>query len=454
VEFVDEFEEIPGTDLMTDFIPDSEPALLATTNVEHVDVVEQDGHTLVISFSISNREIVQPEIIYAVNLIQDDEEGNPITIVDQEVYYDDPIYIGENTTVDRGVVYTAPDYIFGTYRVEIEVRNTEGFPLGAASPNDTISFEDRAVPHVFFTDVMCHLSVLGEDEGVVYTLYEGVDVSPDETLQITCDTESNFNEEVTLIPVFETHHRTMFGIMVGEWRGEGVLFKTGEQTTFTLDVPLVEDPQAYDAMLSFENAEGVRVSPGVAAHYVLRGESATIQQLALNKTSYEKGDVAVLRFYWTGSTDEFAVRQSQENQISKPMLRVAVSDGEGNVCSDNVLHELDEEEQAGQEMIEITILSDICDDPVVAAEIINVEEKVVTQAVRSFVSEMQEDEVFQEEAAPSASYVLYAAVAGCTCFFDYRCGVFNGSTKKGCCWAILCCGCDFGCVHVCGSRIS
>jgi hypothetical protein len=127
------------------------------------------------------------------------------------------------------------------------------------------------------------------------------------------------------------------------------------------------------------------------SHYVIRGESATIQNLALDKDEYFKGDTAIARMYWTGSVDEFAVRESQDNEISKPVLRLLIADYQGSVCADRVLHQLDQESQGGLEEVEFEIWSETCIDPYVSAQIVNEEDVVVTRQTYTFANDEEED---------------------------------------------------------------
>lgn len=69
-----------------------------------------------------------------------------------------------------------------------------------------------------------------------------------------------------------------------------VSLQPGEMKDISFVIPKPEKPQAYDVRVSLHDTTTNRpVSGNVVAHYVLRGASATIQNVSLSKASYAKG---------------------------------------------------------------------------------------------------------------------------------------------------------------------
>jgi len=127
--------------------------------------------------------------------------------------------------------------------------------------------------------------------------------------------------------------------------------------TATLDVPLVlpEEPQAYDTVVTLRNDNGETVSNEIIPHYVIRGASATIQNVTPDKESYEKGEMASVEVFFSPAADNFPDALGTSTELSNVTLTIQLTDDEGRVCADEQTVSVDPfEDQTGTYEFEVT----------------------------------------------------------------------------------------------------
>ena len=126
---------------------------------------------------------------------------------------------------------------------------------------------------------------------------QGVDIKPSEDLFIHCPLINHFNKDENVLPKFITRLRSPFGqiVEVKDTSSSEITLKKGEKKEIKLLVPGPAAPQAYEAVLAFREGNKV-VSNSASFHYVIVGESATIQNVRLDKPSYKKGEKAKIFF--------------------------------------------------------------------------------------------------------------------------------------------------------------
>lgn len=135
------------------------------------------------------------------------------------------------------------------------------------------------------------------------------------------------------------------------------------ENTITTPVALGYTPQAYDTTLTLVNEVGTAVSQSLPIHYVIRGESATIQNIVLDKDTYKKGDTAKVTVTWSGRADAFpGARYGNEASAGSLGYRLALTNAGGETCADEHTAELSSDKV--QFMAEIPVTSS-CMDPVV-----------------------------------------------------------------------------------------
>ena len=361
--------------------PDQNAITVATVNVQDISLVKQDNNNLTIGFNISNREGVQPKIIYAVDLLQKDEKGN-ISLIDQKIYDNDILSLGTKDSVHKEVTYTAPAYLRGGYFVMVEARNPDGLVFGTVKVKNVITL-DGTGEGLVVDSAGCVLTVDGETNSKRYILSQGVDISKDETLTAHCKISSTFKEEQTIVPSFQTRYRSAFGKIVDTKSQEPITIKSGQSIDFTAKLPKMTDPQAYDAILTFKSGMGdpPASSLPVTFHYVLRGQSATIQNLTLDKDYYRAGDIAKAVFFWSGSADSFPGSRLGTAEGEKAIAATfSIIDGEKKACIEPLTKNLNVESTGGVEKIDIPMTSD-CVNPSITVAIKDIDNKVLAENV-------------------------------------------------------------------------
>ncbi|MFA6494349.1 MAG: discoidin domain-containing protein, partial [Candidatus Paceibacterota bacterium] len=305
---------------------------IATVNVQDIRLVSQNGNAFVIAFGLSNRVGIQPKVIYAVDLLQKQPDGT-LSLADRKIYVDDVLSLGENDFLKKEITYVAPVYLKGSFIIRVEARNSDALNFGSVDIKTPVTLNGTG-EYIAIDSSKCFLSVEGEASSKKYTLIQGVDISDTETLVAHCPIKNTFKTEQTIIPVFRTYHRSSFGKSVGMEKQAPLTLNSGEKADFSVNIPKAPEPQAYDAVLTFVNEKGATLSGPVAFHYVIRGQSATIQNLTLDKDYYVAGDSAKITFFWSGSADGFAGSRgrniSDEEGLSAIFL---LSDGEARPCT-------------------------------------------------------------------------------------------------------------------------
>lgn len=307
--------------------------LVASVNLYRAAIVSQNGSIFTLSFDLSNGTGIQPGVKYAVQLFKQQEDGSA-TFVDQKVY-PETILLGENETIHKTIEYTAPEFLKGTYQLSIVSENKNGLPLALGGLGDVVLKGTGA--YIEIMEDSCAVHVSGEPDDVTYYLLQGVDVAPEESLVLTCNATNHFNKTLTVEPAFEIHHRTALGDGVDTDASNisEISFKPKETKKISLTIPKPTLPQAYDAIMMIKENDTV-VSNSVLTHFVVRGASATIQNIVFDKNNYLQGDVAHISFVWTPSADIFSdSRAVAGTDISGGVIaEVMIVDGNGDLCAD------------------------------------------------------------------------------------------------------------------------
>lgn len=326
-----------------------ETILLASVNIEGTQIVSQKDNVFNISFSLTNGEGLQTGVKYGVRLVKETDKGQ--FIMDEEIY-DESLTLNPNSIIKKDIVYTAPTSVGGEYTLVLISNNKNGFPFGIADIGKVklIATTDG----IELLPETCSLKVVGED--AIYTLTQGVDIKSAEDLSLTCTAINSSKKDTTATQKFETRYRSSYGDIVDQTGGDTtpVVFKAGEKKTFSLIIPKASVPQAYNLRLTLGQ------SNPISLHYVLRGNSATIQSVSLDKDYYMKGDTALVSFVYSHSADSFQGSRFGSSLPQALSGKVSVVDGKDNACSENLTENLNNDSIKAD--VSVQILSD-CIDP-------------------------------------------------------------------------------------------
>lgn len=343
----------------------------ATVNIYNATSTKINNKTYSISFVFTNREGIQPNIRYGVQLIRR-YNNKPIDMY----LVNEAITLGENDQKEITMEYTVPDYVSdGVYRMLIVAQNQNGLLL-ATSPT---SFPEKyiTIENSSGLDVdKCYLHVEGEPADKTYAFGEGVTIKAgEEKLTASCEITNNTlkGDDVRLQLI--THKRDQLGdIMANEVLPDPITIKGKSTQRISFPVPTLSTPQAYDIDTFLINSKGEKVSYSVFLHYVISGVSATIQNVLLDKNTYENGEVANLRVLWTASADTFSFSRLPGSDTSYS-IKADIKDVNGQVCG-SIDKKVATPEVLGENLLKIDIHRS-CPSAIAEVSILDGEGKVL-----------------------------------------------------------------------------
>lgn len=347
--------EIPeGSELM-------EMIQIATVNIYDAASTKINNKTYKISFLLTNREGIQPNVRYGIKLVRR-YSSDPVDLhlVNQE------ITLGENDQKEITLEYSIPDYISdGVYRMLIVAQNQNGLLL-ASSPT---SFPEKfiVIENSAGLDLEnCYLQVEGEGSDITYTIRQGVTINAgEETLIANCDIVNSSSKSGDVRLQLITHKRDQLGdILSNEILEETISLKGKSTQSVSFTLPVITTPQAYDVDAFLINEKGEKVSYSKYLHYVVAGDSATIQNVLLDKTDYLNNDKALLQLLWTGPADTFTYSRIP-GEMRTYIADAEIKNQEGEHCG-HISKTLTNPEVLGDEILTIDIIRDC---PAAVAEV-------------------------------------------------------------------------------------
>lgn len=368
---------------------------VATVNIDALDVSSRDDRTFDVSATFSNQEGAQPQIGYFVRLIKTNEDGSQEVV--HTYTYQDLFNIGEFSQVQKNFSYTAPDYLTGEYSLWLFVENKNSVPLSFTPIKENIKLIATEKEKILFDTLSCFLEAESAETGQVvsrtYAFVEGIDINAEkERLMLSCEVSSSYNETKTATPKIVIQKRGVLGDIISEQAlsEQQITLSPQEKKTLRLTVPLVNTPQAYEATLSLWDKDQKEVSSSVNFHYVVQGESGTIQNVLFDASAYKSGDTAHINFFWNPSADQFYLaRGGGGTEVTgDPFVEFTVLDGQGVACSEDVRESLNK--QSIQHTLTVPITSD-CNDPNAVFALKNGDGKILDEQKMSIATPTSPD---------------------------------------------------------------
>lgn len=333
---------------------------IANVNIRNAKILSQKDNTFEISFDLSNGTGLQAGVKYGVKLISKTKTGQ---VLSDEKVYDELLTLPENSNTSKEITYEAPSTLSGTYSILIFSSNSSGFPFGASFVKE-VTLSDSAKGLEIVTN-SCYLKVEEDKTNTHYALTQGVDIANTESLRITCNTINHTNETLSLTPSYETRYRSSYGDIAPVTGGDmtPIVFKAQKSESFSIVIPKGITPQVYNLNLALKNSN--IFSNTVSAKYIIRGSSATILNLSLDKDYYKTGDKAALSLIWTSpSSSDTLIRGGEGTPMSMLSLNAVITNDKGNKCA-----QVDQELKGSQQIqIPITMMSS-CFNPHISAKI-------------------------------------------------------------------------------------
>jgi hypothetical protein len=272
------------------------------------DVTVAPGHdngSYAIGFSINAGPGPSTSFKYGIELVPVDNGAPDYSMIADEKIYDETVTATAGQTINRNIDYTPPTSLSGTYRMIVETKNESGLPLASAFAED-ITLNSQQSVGISIDPASCFLSV--ENSPTHYNLTQGVDILSSEALHLSCAvTNLSKTSPIDATAVFNTNQRNSFGgvATVNSLKVQSVHLYAGQSETVVIDIPKPANPQAYDTTVVLSTSNLISSNP-IIAHWVLHGDSATVQYVSLDKQSYDRGDTVTATFNWTGSASSFS----------------------------------------------------------------------------------------------------------------------------------------------------
>lgn len=340
----------------------SQAVAVATVDIHDAKIIAQTGQDITVLFNLHNTIGVQSGVVYGVELYSRGVYGN--RLIDVVRINDDPITLGEDETLPVAVTYSAPTFLTGKFEVWVSAKTESGLPL-SISQVGTVLLEGSG-DYVEVTD--CQVKVAGKN----YLPAQGVDISRDETMSVTCLATNNSATTKKVSPVFVTYSRSVYGSLVpaSTPSPQYVALHSGAEQKITFVVPTAQEPQAYEVVLQMVDEEGVVVSPKVIFHYVIQGESATVQNIVFDKAHYGPGDNATMQIAWSLAADSFTGARGAGTDLGALSMSVVLADGKGEFCSSPATVSLDQASLISRVTVPVTR---VCTDPQAVVDIVTAE---------------------------------------------------------------------------------
>lgn len=253
----------------------------------------------------------------------------------------------------------------------------------------TVTLNASAPSYLLIKPNTCVLHVVGEKGSPSYTINQGVDIDQNEIIEGSCAVQRKGSGTITVTPSFVTYQRTIFGERVIDSKDvqKTVTFTSNETKEVSFIVPKASAPQAYDAVLSLVPSNGIAISNNVPVHYVLRGPSATIQNVLIDKDYYAAGDSANVSVYWTGSADSFIGARKASSHNTASNLLISITDGGNNKCAKDATFTVPSDEIERNTLTSHAVsITHFCTDPRVTATIVDESDSALAQETVAFTS--------------------------------------------------------------------
>ncbi|MFA6392488.1 MAG: hypothetical protein WCW54_00160 [Candidatus Paceibacterota bacterium] len=308
----------------------SQAIILADVNINEAKIVKQENNKFDISFILSNGKGIQTGVKYGVQLVS---TSNKIQTTVDEKIYNESLTLYENSSIKKTIQYTAPEILDGTFSLYIISKNEEGFPYSTGLLG-TVRIK-ASQKGIYISSGSCFLKVPGEKNSVAYKLNPPLDIGIDENISISCFANNNSDKEIQVNPVLEIRESNSYGKLVelGAIDIQSISYKSKESKLFSITLPNIDKSGTYYATIALK--EGNILSNKVSFSYIVRGSSATISNVLMDKDYYQKGETANVSLLWNSIVGKL-VRGDATNNASISATTL-IKNSIGQECSNQIV---------------------------------------------------------------------------------------------------------------------
>ena len=354
-------------ELAEEFIQDG-GVYVSQVNLSKAELLSGEENNFVVKFTVENLgDKIESGLKYGLTLSETQENGGQLL---DEVFSDEVFNIAPGEVVVREMSYDMPAGYNGAYALGATIASQSGLELSPANVSEiTVENNDRIL---ILDQGACAVKISGTEGS--YTLQQGVDISPAESLYVECELVNVLESDVEFSIDSTTHVRNIAGKEVSQVRYDQQVIVASATEKVRFDIEKRETPQAYVTKFMIVNSDGEQISNPILVRYVVQGESATVQHVLFDKGSYKKGDVANVTVAIASQADHFEGSRldAQQDEAGIPSSELnynvnTVIQG----CSDEVVTTLGSGSNLDF-MKEIKLpITTTCPDPIVSVTITN-----------------------------------------------------------------------------------
>lgn len=279
--------------------------------IENPQVFRQDDNGFEIGMTIKGGASVNSDVIVGLTLMNVAGKSGKSSVYDTRVYRDKPITLLPGSALVEKFYYETPPGLSGDFRIGVNLYNTRGMFLARAF-TEKIMLKGRSDGMAMILADTCSLKIAGEKK-TSYNLTQGVPLDATETLSLECRVKNTSAKALTVRALYDTHRRNIYTAVQSTVTGDPISFAPKQTKAISFRFPVPAEPQAYDTVVSLSHSGSGAKSNSVFSHFVVRGMSGTIQEISLDKPSYEKGETANVAFFVTGPADNFRSPREDKN---------------------------------------------------------------------------------------------------------------------------------------------
>lgn len=364
--------------------------IIADTNIRNSFIVNHNNGLFNIDFDVINDwHKTQPNIKYAVELYRVGDDDKRLLM--DRVVYDDMFDLAPQQQVHKSALYSMPQSIpiDEEYDVQIVLSCSDGLLLSFLNVGRIAKETQNGI---YIDPATCYLRVNDEK----FSLMQGVDVAQNEQLILACDRVVNVGDTTTQLQMkFLTKNRTSFGDVVSLDDKNDEIWAAQQSKSISYEIAKPTQPQAYEGSFAFFDG-GNKVSNDINVHYVVQGDSATIQNAVTDKDYYQQGETAHITVFITGRASVFPGSRDLQNiqDIHDDMqdmgLEVSLTDGRDQLCGEKFSDTINGNSENAE--VQIAVHS-ACNDPKVHVVVKNHNGMVLDEAVFAITTISQKPNV-------------------------------------------------------------
>jgi hypothetical protein len=232
----------------------------------------------------------------------------------------------------------------------------------------------------------CYTQVEGEKGSPKYSVIsQSIDISSTEVLKLTCTAINNTTAAVSATPTFSTRNYSAYGKAVTQTGGDTkpITFAKNEKKTFSVVLPKTDKAGSY--YIDMNLSSSATLSNHLPIKYIIRGASATLQKISLDKDYYkarEKGELSVL---WSASAGNFPRSGIKYAGAPKVILKATITNDKGVECASPIAQALTRVKGVPDTKIAFETKK-TCINPKVSATITDTDGKVLDQKDFTFMT--------------------------------------------------------------------